>query len=217
MSNVAIYIRTSTTDQNPENQLNSCLSINKFGKYEIYKDQQSAWQDHKQRNSFNKLKSDIKNHLIIHLICWDLDRLYRNRKNLIAFFKFCNYYKCHIHSYRQDWLEEMNNIPSPWNEIVYDMMLNIMGWIAQDESDKKSQRVKEAIRFKDGKTISYKGNKWGRKGLSKKTILKVLELHNSGKSIRQIASEVIHYDSNNNVRQISVGSVHKIITNFQLK
>jgi len=40
---------------------------------------------------------------------------------------------------------------------MHDLMLNIMGWIAQDESDKKSKRVKAAIRKENGITKSYKG------------------------------------------------------------
>ena len=68
-----------------------------------------------------------------------------------------------------------------------------------------------AVKHTAGVTVSYKGNKWGRKSLPKQTISRVLGLHGEGKSIRQIAAAVQVYDKNNNGRPISVGAVHKIL------
>ena len=90
----AIYIRTSTNEQSPELQLNDCKSINNYGQYELFKDKQSAWKDNKEREDFEKLKVKIKKRQIIHLIVWDLDRIYRNRIKLKAFFEFCKIYDC---------------------------------------------------------------------------------------------------------------------------
>ena len=208
-----IYIRTSSVEQNPKNQLKDCLSINKYGKYELIEDKQSAWKDHIERQGFNELKKSIKQKRINHLIVWDLDRIFRNRKRLIVFFEYCRLYNCKIHSFRQEWLENLNKIPEPFNEIMHSLMLQIMGWLAEEESNKKSQRVKAAVRKKDGITKSYKGNKWGRKALSKKTILEVLNLKKEGRSIREIQSRVFYWDANNNKRQISIGAVHKILVN----
>ena len=78
----AIYIRTSTEDQNPENQLKECEFLS--GKdYILYKDKQSAWKEEKERPDFNRLRKDIKSRKIKQLYIWDLDRVYRNRKRLI--------------------------------------------------------------------------------------------------------------------------------------
>jgi len=197
-----IYIRTSTEEQNPENQLKDCLSINKYNEYELIEEQQSAWKD-SDREGFNKLLSKIKGHSVKHLIVWDLDRVYRNRKNLISFFKLCDINHCSIHSYRQQWLENINSIQPPFNEIMHNLMLEIMGWLAEEESDKKSERVKAAIRIKEGGTFSYKGNKWGRKGLSNKQVDSIKELRDKGMSMHKIAKEM----------NISVGVVHKTISN----
>lgn len=200
----AIYIRTSTEEQNPENQLKDCLSISRYGDYEVIEDKQSAWKDTKEREGFNKIKTYIKNHRVEHIIVWDLDRIYRNRKNLVNFFKLCEFNKVKIHSFRQKWLEDINQMPSPWNDIVSDLMIQIMGWIAQDESDKKSQRVKNAIRIKEDGAYSYKGNKWGRKQLStyKKNLLREIIKRNSIPTIRAISQEI----------GASRGVVHKYLT-----
>ena len=73
-----------------------------------------------------------------------------------------------------------------------ELVINLMGWLAEDESKKKSERVK--IAYKNRKT------KWGRKPIhtNKKKI--VLDLRNSGFSIRSISKQT----------GLSVGSVHKI-------
>lgn len=167
----------------------------------MYQDQQSAWKDYKERESFNKVKSLIKNKQANHLIVWDLDRIYRNRRKLIEFFEYCKLYGCKIHSARQEWLEQLNDMPSPWDEAIHDLMLHIMGWMAEDESNKKSARIKAATRKKGDITISYKGNKWGRKKISTQKINKILSAYSEGKSIRDISREL----------NLSHGVVHKYI------
>jgi DNA invertase Pin-like site-specific DNA recombinase len=202
MNSNKILIRTSTEDQNPENQLRDCQTINSYGDADIIKEQNSAWKDIL-RPKLNKLKEDIASGNVRHLIVWDLDRLFRNRNKLMAFFKFCKYYDCQIHSFRQRWLEELNKMPSPFDEIMHNLMLQFVGWMAEEESRLKSDRVK----------IAHKNSnkKWGRKPLNKNIEKKVLELHNQGKSIREIASSVIYWDVSRNRHNISKSAVHKII------
>ena len=206
-----IYIRTSTDEQNPANQLKDCQTL--CGEeFEVLEDKQSAWREHKERPSFEKLRKMINQGKVDNLIVWDLDRIYRSRKNLVEFFKICEIKKCKINSYRQEWLRNINEMPSPWNEIIHDFMIQIMGWLAQDESDKKSKRVRSAMRERKEGVYSYKGNKWGRRELSTQVIKKVLELRNQGKSIREISKEVKHSDKNNNMVNISRSAVHKIVS-----
>ncbi len=197
---VAIYIRTSTEEQNPKNQLKDCISITPSKKYLLFEEKQSAFKD-TNREQFNKVLALIKSRECSDLVVWDLDRVYRNRLKLKSFFELCKLYNCKIHSFRQAWLEDIHNTPEPWNDIIYDLMINILGWMAEDESKKKSDRVKAAVRNKDGKTISYKGNKWGRKQLSTFKINKIYELRKQGVSIRKIAE----------VLEISIGVVHKYL------
>lgn len=206
-----IYIRTSTDEQNPENQLKDCESICK-GEYKLVVDKQSAWKEHQERKGFEEIKKLITQGRVGTLIVWDLDRIYRNRKNLVNFFKLCEIKKCKILSFRQEWLKKINEMPEPWNEIINDFLIQIMGWLAQDESDKKSRRVKASMRIKEGGVYSYRGNKWGRKELSKQVINKVLELRKQGKSIREIAKLVKYSDRNNNMKNISKTAVHKILS-----
>lgn len=210
-SRIVIYLRTSTDQQNPESQLSDCLSINKYGEPTIIEEKQSAWKDDKKREEFEKILSMIKRKEIDHLIVWDLDRIYRNRKNLKGFMELLKNYKVQLHSVRQTWLEEINMIPAPWNDIVYDMLINIFGWIAEEESSKKSDRVRLAIRKKNGKTLSYKGNTWGRKPISTQARNKILELAKQGLSLRKIAAQVTYTNKNHQSVNVTYTTVKKIL------
>ena len=207
-----LYIRTSTADQNPSLQiadLKTMCSDNPI----ILPEKESAWAENVNRPEFENIIKLIRKNKVRHLYCWDLDRLYRNRKRLVEFFLLCKQYNCKIHSYRQAWLEQINAMPAPWAEIMQELMINIFGWIAEEESAKKSERTKLAIRKAEGEvTKSYKGNKWGRKKLPPQTITRVMVLANQGLSTRAIAKQVMIYDKNNNARNISASAVRNIIT-----
>ena len=214
MKQIIIYLRTSTQEQNPENQLKDCQGINKYGDYELIEEQQSAFKDNIHRDKFNQLLILIKQRKVNHLIVWDLDRIYRNRKKLIEFFELCKIYNCKIHSFRQEWLEQLHKIPEPFNEIMHSLMLQIMGWLAEEESKKKSERVKSATRKQKGTTYSYKGKKWGRKSINSDRLKQTVKrLREQGLSIRKILNneEVYYYDKNKNKKKPSLATVHSYL------
>ncbi len=202
MKKTIIYIRTSTEDQEPKNQIKSCENLTK-SEYILIQDKQSAFKDNIDREGFNLAKKNIKSGNIEHFIVWDLDRIFRNRKKLKEFFEFCKYYNCSIHSVNQEWLEQLNNIPEPFNEIMHELMLNLMGWLSEDESKKKSERIKLSIRKdKQGNTKSYKGNRWGRKPIHQNKIKYIIDLYNEGLSYSKISKKA----------NISKGKISQIIT-----
>lgn len=203
---VAIYCRVSTKEQDETLQLKDIYTLISQEEKEIsiYQDKQSGWNENKDRKDFERLKLDIKANRLEELYVWDFDRIYRNRGRFKEFLVLLKAYNIKLHSFNQQWLESLWKIPEPWNEIVYELMVNIYGHIAQDESDRKSKRVKLAVRKEQGVTNSYKGNKWGRKAIStfKQNTLEVLANEKPRKPLRQIASEV----------GISLGVVHKYIS-----
>ena len=199
MKSRIVYLRTSTEEQNTENQLKDTVSLVPDGEeYTLLEEQQSAFKD-VGRKKFEAVIAHIKKRKCSDLYCWDFDRLFRDRQKLVDFFRVCKAYSCKVHSFRQAWLEDVNKAPSPWNEILNDLLLQILGWIAEDESRKKSDRIKNAVRVREGLAYSYKGNKWGRKPISTRKRNKILALRSEGLSIRRIAEEV----------GVSVGVVHK--------
>jgi len=203
MKETIIYLRTSTEEQNPQNQLEACQQLTQklnLQDYEVFEEKLSGWKDI-QREVFESIKKAIQKREVCSLIVWDLDRLYRNRKKLIEFFEFCKIYNCKIYSVRQEWLESLNKIQEPFNDIMFNLMLQIMGWLAEEESNKKSERVKLVVKKKGDKTFSKYGNKWGRKAINSPRLKeKVKELHSQGLSFREILKheEVYFYDKINN-------------------
>jgi len=211
-----IYIRTSTKEQTPELQLADIRKLLRPDDVpEIMSEKQSAWSDTKERLVFSNLTARIKARQVTDLYVWDLDRLYRNYKKLSQFFELCKVFGCKVHSFRQSWIEQLHSVPYPWNEIVHELVIKIYGHIGEDESNKKSMRVRNAVRKETGQTFSYKGKKWGRKSLPDKVIKTILEANATGLSIRKIAETVQYWDENNNRKTVSVGAVHKIIARKQ--
>lgn len=228
MNSTIIYVRTSLGEQNPKLQLNDCIKVIKRLKisddsYETLEESKSAFKDDDKREIFNSILLQIKKRNVNNFIVWDLDRVYRNRKKLISFFKLCKVYGCKVYSYRQQFLEDINKAPEPWNEMLFDNLIFILGWIAEEESVKKSERIKMAVRRKnrDGETIkahSYKGNKWGRKEIkNKKMIVNILKLHKQGLSFSKIAKKVEYYDKSNNKINPSVWLIWKIVNENVIK
>lgn len=218
-----IYNRVSTKEQNPELQKNDCINLCnnlKIYDYEYLQEKGSAWKESSKREVFEKIKQRIKSGEINILIVWDLDRLYRNRKKTIQFIKNYKAIGLKVYSVRQQWLEQLNNIPEPFDEAIADFMLQIVSWMAEEESNKKSERVKNAVvRIKGKPTKSYKGKRWGRKNMveNEKIINEVIELRDQGHSIREIADSVYYWDKNNNKKAISKSLVHKILMNLNTK
>jgi len=183
MTDTFIYIRTSTKDQHPKNQLPSCMEYAKqFSTKEpdVYSEKASAYkkgsEDRKELNKALKLAREGK---YKHGIFWDFDRLHRNRKRLIRDFRAYSQMGCAFHSVNQQYLEDIHKIPKPWNEMVFDLMINILGHQAEDESIKRGKRVKIAYNAGRGR------DRWGRPkiGLSAYEVSHALRVCNNNKTM----------------------------------
>lgn len=219
VSETIIYLRTSTEEQNPENQKRDCEELVKklnIVDYQVLEEQKSAFKENVERPIFNSIIEKIKKRQLGNLIVWDLDRLYRNREKLIEFFEFCKMYRCKIYSVRQEFLNVFDTLKLPAGfeflaEMYRNNFLQFLGWIAEEESSKRSERIKISIRKDGDVTKSRKGNKWGRK---KKpiNINYILELHKQGLSTYEIAKK--YSDDPTKKAKISHMTVYNIIKNF---
>jgi len=221
MKPTVIYVRTSTEEQNPKLQIKDCVELAKKLKlfnFEILEEYGSAFKDNVKRPVFDSIKKGIIKLKVKNLIIWDFDRLFRNRIKTVEFIRNYGKLGLKVYSFRQTWFQDIEKIPEPFNYIMKDLMLQITGWIAEEESQKKSDRIKNALRKnKKGITVSYKGHRWGRKLLSKVARQKILDLHKDGLTMRMIAKNVTYADKNNNMKNVSLGIVHKTIVEFNLK
>lgn len=219
---VAIYARVSTKDQSEAEQIPSIKQgFDLSDDVLVFREEVSAWSIDKEdkRLELKRLISAIKAGSLDKLYIWDLDRLYRNRKKTREFFELCSYYNVEIYSLNQKWLNDFQRLKDqfPENfkfliENIASLLLDVYSQTAEDESTKKSERVRLKIKKgADGVTRSVDGKKWGRRSLPDRVVKEVLDHKESGKSIRWIASNVYYYDKNKNQKNLSVGAVHKII------
>ena len=223
-----IYLRTSTKDQNPELQKEECIKFCKEREIEVeevVQEQGSAYKLEKIRPKWESVVKRAKTEKL-SIVLWKYDRCFRNRKEFYKFMKVMfEVYGQKVFSVTEpsilSFWEMMDNSKSDnpiFDELlkgIFQAMWNFMiqqaGEEAEEESKKKSERVKLAVRKVKGITKSYKGNKWGRKRLSKQVLNKVLELNKKNLSIREIAKQVSYYDKNNNKRNLSPSAVHKLL------
>jgi putative DNA-invertase from lambdoid prophage Rac len=137
---VAIYSRTSTTDQNPVNQ--SLVLTDWAGQrgYEIltvYEEQESAWKAGHQRE-LARLLEDARKRKFGAVLVWALDRL--SREGPLAILSLVNRLKIcglGVLSYQESWTEA----PGELGELLY----AIAGWVARMESQRRSERTKAGL------------------------------------------------------------------------
>lgn len=216
MSEHTAYMRVSSDRQNEELQRPELERYAPAGT-KFKEETGSAWkrEDLKLRPVFAGIVRDIQRGRIRHLYVWDLDRIYRNRAKLKEFFELCKVHGCVVHSYRQPFLDsfETMNLPEGFGfirDVMRDMLIQVLGWVAEDESKKKSDRSKLALRVKDGVTMSYKGKKWGRPELPPEAIARIRELLQSGASYRSINRAVSYRTADGKLKRPSIGKISEL-------
>lgn len=196
----AIYIRVSTAEQNPENQLQACQDLAQRRGYEVaivFKEHASAWKKGNERHQFNLMLERARAGKYHHIIAWDIDRLHRNAKRFIKMIKGYQKIGVQFHTVNQEYLETLNRLPEPFDQMMLDFLMHWEGFRAQDESDRKSRRTKAAY--------TNRTKKWGRPKMSRYMKRRIQELREEKKSIRTIAKKL----------HISIGAVHKICTEYE--
>jgi len=169
---VALYIRVSTDEQTADNQRPALEALARQRGWEIietYAEQGSAWKNGHQPElkrllaacRSNRNRPDI-------VLVWALDRLTRQGPaailNLIHTFRA---YGVKIISYQEGWTEAPGELE--------ELLLVMIGWVAQQESRRRSERTKAGI-----ERARATGAKIGKRGPDKKrrrkrAILKVPE------------------------------------------
>lgn len=198
-----IYLRTSTDEQDPENQLADVQSIAPTDS-EVVREHGSAWKDDpKARPEFSRLLDSLKKGCLSSVNVWDLDRLFRNRVRCADFLRLCQARGVVVRSYRQPWLQEFENLPGGMGDMLREVLVQVFAWMAEEESRKKSERVKAAYQAKKrrGETES-----WGRPGLPEKTVQEIRELLAQGLSYRAV-SERVTYRQGRSERHPSIGKI----------
>ena len=190
-----IYLRTSTKEQNPENQKEECLRFAKNRGYEVLEVLQEELSGFKDiiRPNYEKVVQMARKGEIQAVIVWAMDRWVRNRDTLLEDVIILRNYGVKLHSVKEAWLEAIN-IEGSLGRTIQDFLLGLIGSIAEMESERKSERVK--IAFKN-----HKGKKWGRPKVHTNKIKIILDLYNQGLSYREI----------NKRSGLSIGAISKVL------
>ncbi|MCA9459238.1 MAG: recombinase family protein [Nanoarchaeota archaeon] len=229
-----IYLRTSTNEQNPELQREQCLKFcknNNLNVVKIFVEQKSAYKD-VDRIEWNKCLNLIQNKKY-NLVVFRYDRAFRKREEFVEFMsEMHQIYKLKVYSVSENWLnslweglDKIPELPAPFNKIIqmfmqliWNILIELIGEQAEEESRKKGASIKNAVVKRKGKkTRSKYGNKWGKKGLSKQTKNKIIELNQNGFSTREISKQVQYTDKNKNMVFVSKSAVHKTLHEFSME
>lgn len=226
------YLRTSTEEQSPELQLPQIEEFCKTQGWEIDKvfiEQKSGYKDESKREEFNKMIDYVKSVRDRKIIVVNMDRFSRQPpEEVLRLTKtLSSMYNVTLHAVEGDaWsniiestnrFKEMGFMGNALSEFLETVLKGLEHQRAYNESKEKSHRVKRAVRIVNGVTMSYKGKRWGDKGLPKQTVDRIILAYNEGKTIREIASTVQTTGKSGNMKPISKSVVHKYIQQYLSK
>ena len=142
--NAVIYLRTSTEEQYPENQLEDCRRFAVSRGYRVereFVEQLSGWRREVKRPIYEEIRAMAHTGEINAVIVWAIDRWVRQRDTLIedlTYFPRCG---VKFHSVKEEFIEVMN-IEGPLGKTIREFMYGLLGSIAEMESQRLSDRTK---------------------------------------------------------------------------
>ena len=154
MINAAVWFRVSTGAQEADNQV---PDVERFAEHhgytvaERYTVSDSAWKDgggREYRETLKRAEDDAHAGRFGVLIVWSLDRIVRlGAEDALRIMRRFRERGCMVVSVKESWL---NASPE-----VQDIMVAFAGWMAQRESERRSERTKAGLerRKREGKPV----------------------------------------------------------------
>ena len=201
-----IITRVSTDEQEARDQLPDCRKFCKERDWEVVKEFQeipSAWKTFVPRKKLDEALEYARKNKIPHVVFWDLDRYWRNRKLALEGIREYAKLGIHLHFVRQAYLEDLWQIPEPWSGVFYDIMLNLLSALAQEESDKRSARVKKAFR-------SGKYPNWGKHGIGYSD-KQIIEAYKKAGSLRKARLKLPYKTRSGKKKYVSIAKISQVV------
>lgn len=189
VNKVVVYLRTSTFDQNPENQLKECLSLAEgrgYSDVEVFREHLSGWKKDVSRPEYERIKLMAHRGEIKAVVVWALDRWIRNRDSLLDDVNYLAERGVKLHSVKDDYIEAIN-VDGALGRTIKDFMYGLIGSLAQMESDRKSERIRAA---RDNWSRPPNKKDWGRPKAKFNKHRAFYLLFDCGKSLRAVSSEL---------------------------
>lgn len=138
---VAIYVRTSTTEQTTENQTLALMEQAKregLTIHKIYSDNGASGKNG-DRKEFLRMLADADDRRFDVLLIWSLDRLTREGiSNMLAYIERFKRNKIAVKSLQESWLDTTD-------EGVGQLILTIFAWVAKQERLRIIERTKAGL------------------------------------------------------------------------
>lgn len=140
MKRAAVYVRVSTEEQSIDNQMGDITAYAErrgFNIVSVYQEEESAWKGGRQRE-LARLMHDAQRGRFTIVLVWALDRL--SREGPLAILQRVHRlgeYGVDLISLHDSWTE----MPSEAKPLMY----ALMGWVAQQESKRISERTKAGL------------------------------------------------------------------------
>jgi putative DNA-invertase from lambdoid prophage Rac len=135
-----IYLRVSTTDQSTENQLPELERICEekgWGIVEVLEEESSAWEG--RRENFQQLFEMAHRQEYDVLVVWSLDRLDRRGiQETLQSLKRLDEHDIQFYSYQEPYLSTLE-------AHTRELIISVLSWVAQMESERRSERVKAGL------------------------------------------------------------------------
>ena len=215
MNKAVVYIRVSTNKQDEKSQLNACKDLCKQRGYNVegvYSDHAKSAYKNVSRPEYQKILKLAKQRRIHHVVVWSLDRwCRRGPRELKNAIETLEMYGVQLHSVQEQWLETIN-IPGGIGDVVKDFLVGIVGWIANQESKLKSERIKDSIKFQ--KALS-KG-RVGRPTLPDEVIRQVVVALRRGDSYRKIYDNITYKAKFGKIKHVSLATINKISKQYMV-
>lgn len=165
-----IYLRVSTKDkgQQERDQLKDILKTFNLVEEQciIIEAKESAYKLKAQKTRKLNIVVDICKKYEDYektLFIWDLDRLYRNQDKQVDFIRTLYIkYNTMIYSHRQEWLNKLRE-NGGMGKAMYNFMIEMLGYLAEDGSKKKGERLLKSYHQKNNRTYTNKNRLVGRK------------------------------------------------------
>jgi DNA invertase Pin-like site-specific DNA recombinase len=209
MINAVIYIRVSGGEQTEESQRQPCIdycSEHGWNIVKVFSDHAKSAYKNVKRPQYGMVLALARQRGIQHIVVWSLDRwCRRGPRELRSTIDYLGSYGVQLHSVKEQWIESIN-MPGSLGQTFKDFMIGIVGWLAEQESTRKSERVKESIRYQR----ALKKGKVGRPGLPDAVKQRIGALLKQGCSYSYIRKQVTYKGKYNVKRHVSVATINAV-------
>ncbi len=207
-----IYIINSTQNTDILNQVEECrdlarrLNIEVIDK-NIFVDVIPSWNKNIVLENYNNIKKLILENKIKNIIIFSFDRWLLNRNQFLSEFNFLLTNNVKLYSVKEKYLQ-IYDLNEYENKKIKLLLFSLINSLDRIETNHRSEITIDSY-------FQFRGNNWGRYKINPNIKNKIIRLYEQGVSYRNIAKQIKIKDKKNNLKNISIGSIFNIISEYK--